>query len=429
MAEFNWKGWGLIPLFCSKKEFKKIVSGDLWQHWAHDLKDEEIKERRRFYTRSCADLFRPIESGRFVTKLGHNSKPLFSFVQSFNNEYDEKIININQLELLALGEIYILYIHFDSPSIYTATEISKINRTVFQWEPRTEKHNVSQWTDKEGKRQNLKKHISTVLGFRLNQNRLYEEDTFGHELVNCTWIKQINGFNTGNTICVSELSAGIINQDQRYKLSVKERERLTDNQFDYWADWRCQLNLNRLVFIDQAQNESSLNWNLSKHQFYLDLFVSVISQRTSLNRFKDEMMSCSNKQRGSLHERISLYRRYYKIVHISTYPFADKLYQYFCQQADLSEIENKTFIELEYNYSLWKQEKEESTYMVLLFVSIVAALLVPASSIATIMALNYEQITSPHFLIISGLITFITILVMIFPLFKRFRKDRKLEKS
>ena len=44
MAEFNWKGWGLIPLFCSKKEFETIVSGDLWQHWAHDLKDEEIKE-------------------------------------------------------------------------------------------------------------------------------------------------------------------------------------------------------------------------------------------------------------------------------------------------------------------------------------------------------------------------------------------------
>lgn len=426
MVDYKWHGWGFFPLFISKQVFAKIVSDDKWQHWTKDLTVDEIKDKRRFYSRSCADLLRPIESGRFVIRQQSDTKPLFSLLLPSKSEDDEKVINISQLQLLSLGEVSLLYIHFDSLLTFTEADISKLNKTVFQWEPRTEKHKVSQWLSAEGRTKGLKQHISELLDISLDQDSHYEEDAFGHELVNCTWIKQINGFEEDKSICVSELSAGIDSSDPRYKLSKTEKQRLVDSQFDYWADWRCQFNLNRLVFVDQTPEESSLKWNLSNNHYYLDLFAAVIYQRTILNRFKDEMMLCSNKQRGELYERISSFRRQYKIAHISTYPFAERLYQYFCEQADLSSIEDKTFIELEHNHALWKQEREESTNMVLLLVSLVAALLVPASSIATIMALSDDQMTSVYWML-SGFVTFITIIVMIWPPFKRYFKDRKLE--
>ncbi len=151
------------------------------------------------------------------------TKPLFSLLLPSKNRDDEKVININQLQLLALGEVSLLYIHFDSSFTFTEADISKLNKTVFQWEPRTEKHKVSQWLSAEEKTKGLKQHISELLGISLDHDSHYEEDTFGHELVNCTWIKQINGFEDDKSICVSELSAGINCNDPRYKLSKTEK--------------------------------------------------------------------------------------------------------------------------------------------------------------------------------------------------------------
>ncbi|MCV5804193.1 hypothetical protein OFN34_35885, partial [Escherichia coli] len=79
-------------------------------------------------------------------------------------------------------------------------------------------------------------HISELLDISLDQDTHYGEDTFGHELVNCTWVKQVTSFESKETICVSELSAGINVNDPRYKLSASEKQRLIETQFDYWAD-------------------------------------------------------------------------------------------------------------------------------------------------------------------------------------------------
>lgn len=420
MTEYKWQGWGLLPLFISQKVFSQIVSSAGWSHWAKGLSASEIKDVRRFYTRSSADLLRPLKSGRFT--LMSDDRPLFSFKDTVTLGCDHQI-DITKLQLVALGEMCLLYIHYESPATFSADCISRINRTVFQWEPKTEKHKVSQWINHDQQVKGLKQHISKLLGISLDQDVHYGEDTFGHELVNCTWVKQVTSFESKETICVSELSAGINVSDPRYKISEREKQRLNEAQFDYWADWRCQFNLNRLVFVDQSPEESSLTWNLSNNNYYLDLFAAVVCQRTILNRFKDEMMLCSHKRRGALYERISNFRRQYKIAHISTYPFAEKLYEYFCSQANLSEIEERTFVELEHNHSLWRQEREESSNTVLLLVSLVAALLVPASSIATIMALTDEQMNSV-FWSLSGVITLATVLVMVWPPFKRYLKNR-----
>ncbi|EHV9705091.1 hypothetical protein WOC09_02265 [Vibrio parahaemolyticus] len=423
MTEYKWQGWGLLPLFISKKAFSQIISSAGWSHWAKGLSTSEIKDVRRFYTRSSADLLRPLKSGRFT--LTNGEEPLFTLANSSLLDCGHQV-NITKLQLLELGEIYLLYIHYESPLTFSADSISKLNRSVFQWEPKTEKHKVSQWMRSGQETKGLKQHISELLDISLDQDTHYGEDTFGHELVNCTWVKQVTSFESKETICVSELSAGINVNDPRYKLSASEKQRLIETQFDYWADWRCQFNLNRLVFVDQTPEESSLTWNLSNNNYYLDLFAAVVCQRTALKRFKDEMILCSHKRRGALYERISKFRRQYKIAHISTYPFAEKLYGYFCNQARLSEIEESTFVELEHNHSLWKQEREESSNTVLLLVSLVAALLVPASSIATIMALTDEQMNSV-FWSLSGVITVLTVLVMIWPPLKRYLKVKALD--
>ncbi len=393
---------------------------------ADDLNAREIKDIRRFYTRSSADLLRPMKSGRFTLVQKSSEKPLFKLEQDNESSSEQNSVVITKLQLLELGEMSLLYIHYESTTRYSAESVSRLNRTVFQWEPKTDRHQVCQWVSRDQEVKGLKQHIGELLGISLDQDIHFGEDTFGHELVNCTWVKQVSGSEDNQTICVSELSAGIDVNDSRYKLSDNEKRRLINAQFDYWADWRCQLNLNRLVFVDVMPTESSLTWNLSKNNYYLDLFAAVICQRTVLNRYKDEMMLCSHKQRGALYERISNFRRQYKIAHISTYPFAERLYHYFCEQADLSDIEERTFMELEHNHTLWKQEREESSNTVLLLVSLVAALLVPASSIATIMALTNEQMNS-LFWLLSGGITLVTVLVMVWPPLKRHLKTRNSE--
>ncbi|MGF1748469.1 hypothetical protein [Vibrio cionasavignyae] len=423
MAEYKWQGWGFLPLFISKKSFLDIVRSGNWKHWSEELQDHEIKDIRRFYTRASADLLRPMKQGRYVFEAKANDRPLFSLArnqQSLNHSFS---VCITKLQLLQMGEVSLLYLHFESTESLSAANISELNRTVFQWEPRTERHNVCLWEDSEQQQKGLKQHIGDLLGLPLGNNSHYEEDAFGHELVSCSWVKQVNNFEQSNAICVSELSAGINFSNPRYKLSETETQRLVENQFHYWSDWRCQFNLNRLVFVDQTPGESSLNWNLSTNHYYLDLLAAVICQRTTLGRFKDEMILSPNKQRAKLYERISLFRRSYKMSHVSTYPFAERLYQYLCCQADLELIEQKAFVELEHNHALWKQEKDESSNTVLLLVSLVAALLVPASSIATIMALTKEQMNLT-FWAISGTITLVTAIVMIWPPLKRYLKSK-----
>ncbi|UWZ98820.1 hypothetical protein [Vibrio splendidus] len=423
MAEYKWQGWGFLPLFISKKSFLDLVSSGNWKHWSEDLQDSEIKDIRRFYTRATADLLRPMKQGRYVFEAKMSDSPLLSLVPNQQSLSHKFSVCITKLQLLQMGEVSLLYLHFESSDSLSASSIAELNRTVFQWEPRTERHSVCLWEDSEQQKKGLKQHISDILSLPLDNNSHYEEDAFGHELVSCSWVKQVSNFDQSDAICVSELSAGINFSNPRYKLSENEKQRLIENQFHYWSDWRCQFNLNRLVFVDQTPGESSLNWNLATNQYYLDLLAAVICQRTTLGRFKDEMILSPNKQRARLYERISLFRRSYKMSHVSTYPFAERLYQYLCCQADLELIEQKAFVELEHNHALWKQEKDESSNTVLLLVSLVAALLVPASSIATIMALTKEQMNLT-FWAVSGSITLITAIVMIWPPLRRYFRSK-----
>ncbi|TPE48589.1 hypothetical protein FJM67_13220 [Maribrevibacterium harenarium] len=424
MKKYHWQGWGLLPLFISKTVFNKIVAAPGWFHWSEGLGQDQIKDLRRFYTRAAADLMRPMSSGRFVFTSMDGDTPLLTMVPTYSEQIGSASINVTKLQLIALGEVSLLYIHFESSSQFDMHAVSELNRVVFQWEPRTQAHQITRWRNQDGHVRPLKQQISDLIGIVLEQDSHYEEDAFGHELVNCSWIRQMDNSGLGENLCVSDLSAGINLSDPRYQLSDQEKKRLLDNQFSYWADWRCQFNLNRLVFVDQTEGDSALAFNLSGNNYYLDLLAAVIGQRATLNRFKDEMVLCSNKQRGNLYERIAIFRKQYKISNISTYPFAERLYQYLCYQTDLELVEEKTFVELEHNYALWKQEKEDSSNAVMLLVSLVAALLVPASSIATIMALSKSQMNLLYWSL-SGGITLVTVLVMIWPPLKRYWKGRK----
>ncbi|GAA4888469.1 hypothetical protein [Ferrimonas pelagia] len=421
MSDYQWTGWGLLPLVLSERQSRPLLSRQPWTHWSEGLDAIQIKDTRRFYTRSTASILRPVKGGRFTLDLAQTDKGCLTLV-------DEGVtVRLVALQLLIVEGAALIYFHFVSEGTYDAETIARINRTVFAWHPRTHTHSLPDWTDVHGQLNTLRDHLSTLLAIPLDEERDYGEDAFGHELVNCCWVKNTEAVgerSETSDLCVSKLSAGVDLANPRYSLSPKELERLQGQQFCYWRDWRCQFNLNRLVFVDETPGRSSLQLNLCQNHYYLDLFAMVILQRIYLNHFKDELILGAAKERSQLFQRISDFRRRYKVSHMSTYPFAEKLYQYLCDQAGLKEIEEQTFTELDHSHTLWRQEKEETNGSVLLFVSLIAALLLPASSLATIFALNKEQMGLPFWLG-SGVITLLTLIFVVLPPLRKYRKEKK----
>jgi len=412
MALYQWHGWGILPLFITKSVLKKALKLQPWQQWSMSLSEQDIKDRRRFFSRLGAQLFCPLSGGRYEFNLANT--PVGPLTLNAN----EMTIKLDALTIIAFEEITLLYIHMHSNDEYGAEQLAAINRMAFAWEPRMLNHSVSDWTDQHGLSKSLKQHISELLGINFDVERGYGDDVFGHELANCSWLKQVKA-SSHQPPCVSELSAGIDISNPRYQLADIELQRLKQQQFSYWNDWRCQLNLGRLVFVDDTPTDSSpLAFNLKQSQYYLDLFALVLLQKLMLGYFKEQLVLANAKQRVKLFKKIELFRRKYKVSLISTYPFANKLYNYFCQQSDLDSLEEKIFTELEYSHSLWREAQDATANSVMLFISLIASILLPASSVAAIFALSDAQMNE-KFWGISALFTVITLMVIVAPLIKR----------
>jgi hypothetical protein len=412
MALYQWHGWGILPLFIAKSVLKKTLRQQPWQQWCQSLSDDCIKDRRRFFSRLGAQFFRPLSGGRYELDLANTT------VGGLSLQTNDVSITLGALTLIEFEDVVMLYIHMQSHDEHDAKQLSVINRMAFAWEPKTLHHSVNDWTDQHGVCKPLKQHIRELLGIDLDQECSYGDDAFGHELANCTWFKQTKP-STHQSPCVSEFSAGIDISNTRYQLADTELQRLKQQQFSYWNDWRCQLNLGRLVFVDDTPTESSpLTFNLKQAQYYLDLFALVLLQKLMLGHFKEQLVLANAKQRVKLFRKIELFRRKFKVSLISTYPFANKLYNYFCQQSELDFLEEKIFTELEYSHSLWRGEREEMSNSMMLFISLIAAVLLPASSIATIFALSDTQMNS-YFWGISSLFTLLTLAVIVQPLLRR----------
>lgn len=412
MALYQWHGWGILPLFIAKSAIKKLLKQQSWQHWSQTLSAEDIKDRRRFFTRLGAQLFRPETGGRHILNLADTS------MGNLTLENGDITISLSTLTLIEFEEIGMVYFHMQSADEYATEQLAAINRMAFAWEPRTLQHSVNEWTDIHGESKPLKQHMHKLLGINFDVESDYGDDAFGHELANCSWLKQAKK-SSHQPLCVSALSAGIDIGNPRYQLAEAELQRLKQQQFSYWNDWRCQLNLGRLVFVDDTPTENSpLAFNLDIAQYYLDLFALVLLQKLMLGHLKEQLVLADAKQRVKLFRKIESFRRKYKVSLISTYPFANKLYRYFCQQSELETLEEKIFTELEYSHSLWREQRDETSNSMMLFISLIAAVLLPASSIATIFALSDAQMNE-NFWSISGLFTFITLAVIVLPLLKR----------
>ena len=416
MGCYQWSGWGILPVALKPAELASTLSQQPWQHWTEDLSDNEIKDIRRFYTRSSANVFRPLKDGRYsldiaATDMGH-IKTTIEGVE----------VVLSKIQLITLDEIAICYLHMVTEKEIAKTCVSKVNRGAFQWQPRTQYHQVTQWCDQHGNEACLTEWMSDLLHTVIDGDKSYGEDAFGHELASCSWVRRTEK-DGDEGICVSELSAGIKLNDPGYVLAQQEYQRLYSNQFSVWKDWRCQYNRGRLVFVEDSCECSTLQANLSQFSYYLDLFAMVIYQKIMLTYFKDELVLGEESTRNLLYTRIASFRRKYKVSHMSTYPFAEELYQYLHRQAGIEKLEEKAFIELEHSYALWKKESEDINSRVIYFISLIAALLVPTSSVATIFALNEKQM-SLGFWIASSLLTGVTFVVILWPLVRKLLRKK-----
>lgn len=419
MSAFKWSSWGFLPVSLDKKAEKQVLIAQDWKSWADKLSSDEIRDIRSFYTRSAASIFRPIDSEkRFVLKMENSSAGVVELVS------EEFEIQIQELQLLILDEISLIFIHMSSEREYSSEQIAKINRTVFSWSPRTIRHRLSLWKSNDGVERTLREIMAELLTIQVDAEEHYSEDSFGHELASCILVSGNNKNSEGDLL--SKLSAGIDLNNPRYELTQNEVNRLNSGQFDYWSDWQCQFNLNRLIFLDYTPSDefSSLSFNLNQTNYYLDLFALVVYQKIMLKEFMDELVLGEKNKNEFLYQRISRFRQKYKLSTVSTYPFAERLFGYIFRQAGIESIEEKTFTELEHSHQLWVQERSETNSSITLSISLIAALLLPASSIATIFALTNEQMNS-YFWGGSFIITFFTVLVILWPNFKKIINENR----
>lgn len=416
MSNYSWNGWGFLPIPLNQKSTKMLLEENSWKPWYEGKNENQIKDIRSFYSRSAVQIFRPLTiPGRMELDL---SDTLTGHLELVHEEYK---IKIDRLQLVCFDEVSLIYVHLSSHKKYTAEQISNLNRSVFSWRPRSVLHKVSLWRDQQGNECSLNQYITTTLGIFFDEEVDYSDDFFGHELASCTLIT--GSPESKGELCVSELSAGIDITNKRYALNHGALESMRANQFNYWDDWTCQFNLNRWVFLDHTPEDafSSLSYNLGVNNYYLDLMALIVYQKIMMNKFIDDLTLSSDKKNNSLYKKIASFRQKSKIGSVSTYPFAQELYKYLNIQAGIEDMENRTFDELEHNYRFMKQEKADIANSVTLWVSLIAAILLPASSIATIFALTNSQMNTA-FWSLTTVFTLFTLIAIFGPILSRNKK-------
>ncbi|MCW7553962.1 hypothetical protein NX722_15295 [Endozoicomonas gorgoniicola] len=157
MSNYKWSGWGFLPLMLSKKQTQTLLSSQPWKHWSEGLTIDQIKDIRRFYTRSGATTLRPMDGGRYILNLNEASSGCLIF------STDLYEIKLEKLQLLLINDIGLIYCHLTSSSSYNSKTISIINRTVFSWQPRTNSSQCPKWKSTSEENKTLCEHISDIL--------------------------------------------------------------------------------------------------------------------------------------------------------------------------------------------------------------------------------------------------------------------------
>lgn len=215
------------------------------------------------------------------------------------------------------------------------------------------------------------------------------------------------------------LASGANPLKKGYELSNEEYQRLDESRFSVWKNWQCLMNEGNLVFAEFNEGATTpLYTNLISYQFYFDLFVAVLFQKISLNDFRHKLMADNSNE---MNEALQEFRMNYRLNRYSTYTLSHRLYRYFATSLSLESEESLVFDEMTHMHESRLRELESRDGRLSALFSVLAALFLPATSIATIVALDDWEMDQKFWGIslgITGVLIIASILVW-FPFKKR----------
>lgn len=407
-------GTGLLPITTTHKKIDEIVNKHWWEPWQNNLDSKDIKDKRRFFNRVTMDIFRPMSHKRWY--LNFEKSPLKQL--KLINEDGQQLAQIIGLELLKIGDTLVLYYTVKTSSL-SESQAYDTHRKLFSFFPKTSSAQLPIWSFGETS-QSLLSWLENFLDMKLEHGEDYVEDWMGHELPYCLHVES-SGNNSEKLLI--NFAAGANPSRTNYEISQQEYFQLQQQIFSVWSDWNCLQNNHRLIFCSTA-DANALRANLFTHKYYIDLYVLALFQRIQYAYFQEQFSGADKRTFQLLFREIKQFRKQYQLAHVSTYPLAQRLYDYFSHRLFLRKLDEQVFREIDFHNSEEQREQTDKYNTMLFSISVIAAVVLPLNSLSALFAIAPEQ-RDWAFWLTSALSGIGILLVMLTPVWWRKRKLAK----
>lgn len=383
MATARLCATAILPLDVTLKQRKALLKRYSWRHWTDGLNASGITDQRRFYNHSTVDLFRPQKGGRWqldvAAALGG------TLILELHSS-----IALRSISLIQLDNRTLMYLNIDSEAV-AIEDVYSFQRQIASFFPKNQHSQLPQWRigNKSG---TLKEWLEELLEIPFSSENHYADDWFGHELPYCLHVESSR---TGQEQLeqLVNLSAGADPSRAGYTLSEREFEQLASNRFTVWSDWQALQAYHRLIFVSNVDS-NALRMNLSEQQYYVDLFALGLLQRMAFDGFQQEFTRANKRAFKKLTLDISDFRKTFNVTQVSSYPLAQRLYDYVVKRMRLRELEQRVFNEIEYHHQEQQREQSIRFNLMLFSISVVAALILPLEALSTLLSLPEGQRTN-----------------------------------
>jgi len=207
---------------------------------------------------------------------------------------------------------------------------------------------------------------------------------------------------------VIKLLVGAPNNDDRYTVCSKERERLINlNILQIWQDWMMLEYNNKNIFVCLHDDSSAIYSNVEK--YYSHIAMIVFYQKIMLTHLMGKFLEKNSRNPYSFTQKVRSdildFKRSYVFNKISTYSLGESIYQFIYRNNDIDNLINKLSEEIESrdDFERIQLDKQENNLLTLL--GMFATIAIPFTTIGTYFTIDSKYKTgifSPYWMYSLG---------------------------
>jgi len=380
------------PISLSQKEYKKILSLQIWHKWQNRLDEaevSEIEELRRFFIAPVRDNILPNHSGN-SKRITLNKTLLTKQLPKFYIDNEHKA-SIEWVDLLYLDTFSMLIIKVNSIGALSQEDILETNRKLPSWHPRHSNDQIAYWVMGGEESISLKEWIGSELlqieSDKISSKVFGDTDWFGHSLPAVSYVGIVNkNEKVEANEFIIKLLVGAPDNDARYLVCSKEKERLVnDNIFQIWQNWMMLEYNNKNTFVCLHDDKSAIYSNVEKH--YSHIAMIVFYQKIMLTHLMGKFIEKNSRNPYSFTQKVRLeileFKRSYVFNKVSTYSLGESIYQFIYKNNDINNLINKLSDEIESrdDFERIQLDKQENNLLTLL--GMFATVAIPFTTIGT----------------------------------------------